>query len=113
MTEKMSQTEADNIATLARSVLALIENRSAASRIQEAYDLLGSAASDYGNGLLYKVWSFHNRPGLWAVGAAGAADFARCESLGIDTRLNSAPPEVQEIVQAYLRERDENAKLKQ
>jgi hypothetical protein len=106
MTENMTELEAENIAILARQVLALIDDCSPASRIQEAYDLLGSACEDYANKLLYKLYSFHNRPELWALGALGAADFARCEALGIDTRLSAAPPETQEFISNYLRERE-------
>jgi hypothetical protein len=113
MVENLTRLQAENIATLAAHVLSLIEGRSPDSRIQAGWDLLGTACQDYANELLYRVWSISNRPELWEVGAAGVADFARSESQGIDTRLSAAPPEVQEIVQAYLRERDENEKLKQ
>jgi hypothetical protein len=106
MSDTLTSLEADNIATLARHVLALIENSSPASRIEEAYDLLGSACEDYAKSLLFRVWKFHRRPELFAVGAAGVADFARSESMGIDSRLSAAPPETQKIIEAYLRERD-------
>jgi hypothetical protein len=106
----MTAIEAENIGTLASRVLSLIEADSSRSQVRAAYDLLGTACKDYANELLYKVWFFHNRPDLWAVGASSAADFAKSESTGIDTRLSAAPPELREIVQAYLRDRDEAAK---
>jgi hypothetical protein len=113
MVENLTAIQSENIRTLADRVLSLIGNRCPESQVKAAYDLLGSAAEDYGNKLLYKVWSVSNRPELWEVGAVAVADFARSESQRIDTRLSAASPEVQEIVKAYLRERDENAKLKQ
>jgi hypothetical protein len=113
MVENMTAIQAENIRTLASHVLSLIQSDSPHSNVRAAYDLLGSACAEYENKLLYRMWKFHASPERMIAGCLGMIDFARSESQGIDTRLSAAPPEVQEIVQAYLRERDENAKLKQ
>lgn len=110
MVDNMTATQAENIRTLAERVLSLIENSSSPSRVQAEYDLLGTACEDYANDLLYRVWEFHNSPQYWVIGCHGVTDFATSESKGIDTRLSAAPFEVQEIVQAYLRQRDGAAK---
>jgi hypothetical protein len=102
MVESLTAVQAENIRTLANRVLSLIESDSPRSHVQSAYDLLGTACKDYANNLLYRVWAFHNSPELWFVGCHGVTDFAKSESVGIDTRLSAATPEIQEIVQAYL-----------
>src|ERR1700723_2106716 len=110
MTERMTAIQAENIRTLADHVLSLIERGYPQSYVQAAYDLLGTACNDYANKLLYQVWKFHDSPDRWLVGCHGVTDFANSEAMGIDTRLSAASPEVQEIVKAYLRQRDEAAK---